>query len=176
MGKYLAVWLGLLVCGCDEPDPPDMPTDADNDGAPAEIDCDDANSLAYPGAVETCNEVDDDCDGLVDEDAGEIWYADADGDGFGGYENTYSCDEPSGYVADGGDCDDWNADISPDATENCNGIDDDCNHLIDDSAADAPSWFPDVDGDGLGYELGEVVECDPPSGFVDNSDDCDDGE
>ena len=30
-------------------------------------DCDDGNAAVHPGAVETCNSVDDDCDGAVDE-------------------------------------------------------------------------------------------------------------
>jgi len=29
-------------------------------------DCDDANGMVHPGAAETCNAIDDDCDGLVD--------------------------------------------------------------------------------------------------------------
>ncbi len=46
--------------------PPDP--DADTDGYPASLDCDDTNAAVYPGAAEVCNGVDDDCDGLADED------------------------------------------------------------------------------------------------------------
>jgi len=42
--------------------------DADGDGWPASVDCDDADSAVYPGAVELCDGRDNDCDGLVDED------------------------------------------------------------------------------------------------------------
>ncbi|MBW2980804.1 carboxypeptidase regulatory-like domain-containing protein [Candidatus Woesearchaeota archaeon] len=48
-------------------------TDSDGDGYSVEgglcgaIDCDDSNPSAYPGAAETCNGVNDDCDGYVDE-------------------------------------------------------------------------------------------------------------
>ena len=49
-------------------------TDADNDGFSPEtvgcgpVDCDDEDPDAYPGASETCNGVDDDCDGGTDEE------------------------------------------------------------------------------------------------------------
>ncbi|HND33989.1 MAG TPA: MopE-related protein, partial [Myxococcota bacterium] len=48
-------------------------------------DCDDGAAAAFPGAPETCDGLDNNCDGTIDEssaiDAG-IWYADGDGDGF----------------------------------------------------------------------------------------------
>jgi hypothetical protein len=50
------------VCGCGELD-----TDADSDGSPHCLDCDDGDGSIRPGAEELCNDVDDDCDGVVDE-------------------------------------------------------------------------------------------------------------
>jgi putative metal-binding protein len=41
--------------------------DADGDGIGAATDCNDSNAAVYPGAAETCNGLDDNCDGLVDE-------------------------------------------------------------------------------------------------------------
>lgn len=41
--------------------------DRDEDGVSAPADCDDTNAAIYPGASESCNDVDDDCDGLVDD-------------------------------------------------------------------------------------------------------------
>ena len=44
--------------------------DADGDGySAADGDCDDADVAVYPGAAEACNGIDDDCDGIADDDA-----------------------------------------------------------------------------------------------------------
>lgn len=51
---------------CDDNDPNVTGEDADNDGAVSCVDCDDADPLRFPGADETCNAQDDDCDGTVD--------------------------------------------------------------------------------------------------------------
>ncbi len=70
-------------------------------------DCDDRDSSIYPGSVEYCDGVDNDCDGDVDEDDavdGVIWFADSDGDGFGDFAtSTYACYQPTGYVLDNTD-------------------------------------------------------------------------
>ena len=87
--------------------------DDDNDGDPDASDCDDFDATVYNGAVETCDGVDEDCDGIIDE--GTPCFDD-DGDGF--TENT-------------GDCDDANATINPAAVEVCDGIDGDCDGVID---------------------------------------------
>lgn len=84
------------------------PVDADGDGSPAAVDCDDADPEVYPGAAELCNNRSDDCDEVIDEGlSSTIWYLDADGDGYGTPEVTIgACDAPEGYVANGADCDD----------------------------------------------------------------------
>ena len=46
--------------------------DADGDGVGAVSDCNDADPSVYPGAVETCNGLDDNCNGLVDEGPGGV--------------------------------------------------------------------------------------------------------
>ena len=95
-------------------------------------DCDDNDSDTFPGANEICNGEDDNCDGEVDEatavDA-ETWYPDLDGDGYGDSSaGEPACEAPSGFIADGTDCDDSLAEVNPGAAEICNGLDDDCNH------------------------------------------------
>ncbi len=102
-------------------------------------DCNDLDINIHPGALETCDLMDDDCNGLIDEDDPEIigaliWYADLDADGFGDADSTKTaCYSPAGYVSDNTDCDDANAAISPAITEVCNAIDDNCNALVDDA-------------------------------------------
>jgi uncharacterized protein (TIGR03382 family) len=143
-------------------------------------DCDDGDASAWPGAPETCDGVDDDCDGTIDEDATDAspWYADADGDGYGDpSDRVASCSAPVGYVSDRTDCDDAVADTHPTATERCNGADDDCDGRTDEpDAADATAWYADLDGDGYGDPLAGSLACDMPDGSVADDTDCDDGD
>jgi hypothetical protein len=141
-------------------------------------DCDDTDATVQNGgAVETCNGVDDDCNGLVDDDATDAtaWYADADLDGYGdpGTE-TFTCTAPNGFIAESTDCDDTDAAVNPGAIETCNGVDDDCNGLVDDGATDPRDWYADADGDGYGDPNAATFTCTPPSGTVADNTDCDD--
>lgn len=60
-----------------------------------------------------------------------VWHPDADGDGYGSAtDSLFSDQQPQGYVASSGDCDDQNASINPAAIEICgNGIDDNCDGI-----------------------------------------------
>ncbi|MDX2054785.1 MAG: putative metal-binding motif-containing protein [Polyangiaceae bacterium] len=70
-------------------------------------DCDDLHSNVKPGVLETCNHVDDNCDGVVDDGVGQVGYRDQDGDGFGDPGCTRSvCGVENGYVLNANDCDD----------------------------------------------------------------------
>ncbi len=142
-------------------------------------DCDDSDADVNPSETEVCNEIDDDCDGDIDEDDAadtSTWYADADSDGYGDSATTaQTCEAPSGYVADDTDCDDSDADVNPGETEVCNEVDDDCDGTTDeDDAADASTWYADDDGDGYGDASDAEVSCSQPRDHVSDATDCDD--
>ena len=105
-------------------------------------DCDDTDPSVNPDAAESCNERDDDCDGVVDDGVGDTYYTDGDGDGFGDLTSPeLSCEPATGLVENADDCDDTSADIYPDAPELCDGLDGDCDGEI-------PADEEDGDGDG----------------------------
>ena len=107
------------------------PVDADFDGHSADEDCDDSDALVHPGADESCNGVDDDCDGAIDN--GPVGYIDEDHDGFGATGGWTSwCDVPRGaaLAEEPGDCDDRDAERHPAAADPmCDGIDQDCDGI-----------------------------------------------
>ena len=100
--------------------------------------------------------------------------AHGDGDGFGAGEPVHTCSPTIGWVLVAGDCDDANRQIHPDAEESCDGFDNDCSGEADDGVG--TTWFEDGDGDGFGDPESTSVACDAPPRFVDNGDDCDDGD
>jgi hypothetical protein len=138
-------------------------------------DCNDSSALVHPGRAETCNSVDDDCDGSTDEGVRSTYYRDADNDGFGTSGTTVTgCSAPSGYRSTSGDCNDGAASIKPGATETCNGVDDDCDGTIDDNAGTL--YYRDADTDGYGNPGVSIRSCSSttPSGYRSNANDCDD--
>ena len=88
--------------------------DEDGDGfSTNDGDCNDDDSTVYPGQTEIVNNVDDDCDGYVDN-------------GTSAYD-----DDGDGVSEDQGDCNDADASIYPNAPEIENGINDDCDQYTD---------------------------------------------
>jgi hypothetical protein len=169
--------------GYGDPDDSSVSCEAPSGTSEDGTDCDDADADVNPGAPEICNEVDDDCDGDIDSDDSDIagastWYIDDDGDGYGSEDETETlCEAPDGYVSTAGDCDDADDAVSPDGTETCNEIDDDCDGDIDDDDADVTggdTWYADSDGDGYGDPDGSTDACEVPSGYVEDDTDCDD--
>ncbi len=128
-----------------------------------EVDCDDASSQTYPGASESCDEVDNDCDGVVDEDLELVtYYRDADADLHGDPDDTVeACAPPPGYVSEGDDCDDTDATVFPGAPEVYqDGTDSNCNGYSD--------YVVTVSGTGPGFSDGDLSEArfNNPSGMV----------
>jgi MYXO-CTERM domain-containing protein len=86
-------------------------------------DCDDTDAAIHPLAQEVCDikDTDEDCDGLADDQDDDVqgtqsYFEDKDGDGYG--EPTSEivlCDPPGGWITQGGDCDDWDAQLYPDS-------------------------------------------------------------
>ena len=79
-----------------------------------------------------------------------------------------------GFADNTSDCDDTNADSFPGADEYCNGIDNDCDGVADNSAVDGLVYYLDLDGDGFGDPTTEDLYCTPPANGVTDDTDCDD--
>ena len=151
-------------------------------------DCDDGDPAIHPDAPEVCNGIDDDCNDLTDDEDANLdigstttWHDDADQDGFGDPgDRVLACEGPEGWVSDASDCNDANLAVNPDATEVCNGIDDDCDGLADDDDDVDPAtvnvYFTDADFDGLGDATSTVEACALPWGASPLSGDCDDAD
>ncbi len=181
--------------------------DSDGDGYPDVAcggnDCDDTDPLVHPSASESCNQMDDDCDGDVDEQDATgctTYYRDDDGDSFGVVgDEACLCGPTAAYpVTNATDCDDADGQIHPGAVEQCNSQDDDCDgspgpdevdadgdgHLVcDGDCLDsdatvypaAPELCDGIDNDCDGVLGADEVDADA-DGFMMCDDDCDDGD
>ncbi|HQK50361.1 MAG TPA: putative metal-binding motif-containing protein [Myxococcota bacterium] len=130
-------------------------------------DCDDGNRRVHPGQTEECNLVDDNCDGVLDEEGASgcaLWYRDLDGDSYGDEASARCLCRAAGAwtVSRGGDCDDANVSVRPLATEKCNGRDDDCDGLTDEvGSVGCQPWYRDLDQDGYGVDGTARCLCGP---------------
>ncbi|HNH46125.1 MAG TPA: putative metal-binding motif-containing protein, partial [Myxococcota bacterium] len=150
-------------------------------------DCDDANKLVNPDGIEICDEADNNCNGLVDDEDPALseaptWYEDQDGDGSGDEgSSVVTCDAPEGFVDNATDCNDGDENIHPGVPEVCGGSDENCDGLVDDEdptleGSSAQTWYGDEDGDGHGSESKTSLACVAPEGSVEEGQDCDDSD
>jgi len=189
MSRFVVLAALLVACrGKDDVDTGTR-TDSDQDGFYANEDCDDLDALVNPDADELCDGIDNDCDEAVDDldddlADGAFYYSDADSDGFGeDASGVLSCDLVPDSVTLGGDCDDADSEINPNAQEICDDKDNDCDTLTDDDDEDTygqQEYKVDADGDGWGdVKASPERYCeDPGSGYVSYTattpQDCDD--
>ncbi|HND29634.1 MAG TPA: putative metal-binding motif-containing protein, partial [Myxococcota bacterium] len=139
--------------------------DNDGDGYDASTDCNDENTAINPGAGEVCDGADNDCDDAIDAEddslvGGTPLFPDADADGFGTGSSSTGCIGTVGMAAKDGDCNDADAAIHPDATESCDGVDNNCNDAVDEGLGQ--TYYSDNDRDGYGQGSGSSSCNQPP--------------
>ena len=125
-------------------------------------DCNDGDAAIGPLAVESCNGIDDDCNGVADFAVPGAGFEDDDQDGI----------PDSG--CGGGDCDDLDPFVGAGLPEYCNGRDDDCDGMVDEGLAES-SYYVDADGDGYGAGAPMPLCADLP-GLVPRDGDCNDAD
>ena len=132
-------------------------------------DCNDANNLIYTGAAELCDNVDNNCNGVIDEGC------DKDGDGYCDAGKT-TLGTPAQCPKGGGDCNDGDKLINPGATEICgNSVDENCdNSFTVNGGIGCTTFYYDADGDGYGVNVSQCL-CAPDNKFTATKlGDCDD--
>jgi hypothetical protein len=102
-------------------------------------DCDDNDFNIFPAATEKCDGIDNNCNGSIDENLPQfVYYPDGDGDGYGteaGALSTCQSTAPGGFVLNSLDCNDAQATVYPGADEVNDGLDNDCDGLVDETSA-----------------------------------------
>ncbi|MBR58115.1 MAG: hypothetical protein CMH54_08855 [Myxococcales bacterium] len=155
-------------------------------------DCNDSpvdGAAIHPDEPDSCNDIDDDCDGETDEgvlvEGCVFHYFDADNDGWGNDDHLCLCKPQGNYRAlNTGDCVDDPLEngfyINPGQTESCNtDFDDNCNgELTELNAQHCTEYYVDNDGDGYGLQGSEAqCWCGPQGNYNSTNDnDCNDGE
>jgi len=138
-------------------------------------DCDDNDPNNFPGNIEVCDGFDNNCDGNIDEALGMAYYLDNDGDGFGDMNFAiFTCMPPNNYVTNDLDCDDSDPNNFPGNTEVCDGLDNNCDGIVDEGLLQ--TYYADTDMDNFGDPNVSIMACSQPGGYVTDNTDCDDSD
>ncbi|MHB8878724.1 MAG: putative metal-binding motif-containing protein [Myxococcaceae bacterium] len=106
----------------------------------------------------------------------KTYFQDFDGDGYGDASKSRPyCAQPvfDPYIEEGGDCDDTNPSVHPGSSEECNGLDDDCDG-VPDNGLPLQAFFADKDRDDYGDPADQRSFCAAPYGWLSNNGDCND--
>jgi len=115
-------------------------------------DCDDTDGEINPSAPEPCDDIDNNCNSIIDDGSSFTFYDDADNDGFGNSTvSLQACNAPVGYVIDNSDCNDNDPNINPNSTELCDNIDNNCNNIVDENCPTAPC-------DGIDLNINPITQ------------------
>lgn len=116
-----------LQPGYEDDDGDGYPANTNYYGTPIPNDCNDGSPTTHPGAEEIEDGFDNDCDGVVDE-------------GFTSFDWETADVDYDGYSVQDGDCNDFAGGINPNAAETDDGLDNNCNGLVDETFA-TPDWI-----------------------------------
>tara|TARA_Y100000034_G_scaffold128740_1_gene183913 strand:- start:3097 stop:7272 length:4176 start_codon:yes stop_codon:yes gene_type:complete len=139
------------------------------------VDCNDNNDNMAPGKVEICDGLDNDCDGLVDENdascsEGSICLlgscvdecVDNDNDSYD--DCSIGEDDDDGKILD---CNDNNVNVYPGALEMCDGVDNDCDGLVDENDGHCSEGEICVSGQCSQVACNDDIDC-GEDGLVDS--------
>ncbi|MBC8172517.1 MAG: T9SS type A sorting domain-containing protein [Chitinophagales bacterium] len=140
-------------------------------------DCNDADNIIHPLAIEICNSIDDNCNGAADESFTiSVYYFDSDNDGYGNSSDFINTCEtaPANYASNSSDCNDADGAIYPTAIEICNNLDDNCDGTTDEGFTPLTYYF-DGDADGYGDITNILITCETaPANYIADQSDCND--
>jgi hypothetical protein len=132
--------------------------DLDGDGVVDSQDCAPENPGIHPGAEETCDGEDNNCNALIDEG-----FVDTDGDLL---KDCVDGDDDNDGDPDGSDCAPLSSSVFNGALETCNGVDDDCDLKVDEELGTQTCGKGGCFHEEPNCANGKSVLCDPLAGIA----------